>query len=284
MKIGFLGAGLMGTSMVRRFLHQGHQVRVWNRTPAKAEALRSEGAVPCPNAAGAVEGVDRIHLILSDDQAVDETLEPLAGKVPPDCWILDHSTTLPEPTGRRSDRWAGRGGVYLHAPVMMSPGNALAGEGFILVSGKHQWVSRVLPDLGRMTGKVIYLGEAPQLAAVHKLIGNLAFLGQYGLVADIFRLAASAGISPKDALVTFQDCNPGASLPALGARVASGEFSPPDFTVAMARKDVRLMQEAAGSAGITLAVTSQVAALQDAALARGEADWDTAAAFRFPTA
>ncbi len=284
MKIGFLGAGLMGTSMVRRFLLQGHQVRVWNRTPAKAEALRSQGAVPCPTPADAVNGVDRIHLILSDDQAVDETLEPLAGKLSSDSWILDHSTTLPEPTGRRSDRWAARGIGYLHAPVMMSPGNALAGEGFILVSGKQELVSRVLTDLGRMTGKVINLGEAPQVAAVHKLIGNLAFLGQYGLIADIFRLAASAGISPRDALITLQDCNPGASLPALGARVASGEFSPPDFTVAMARKDVRLMQEAAAAAGIALTVTSQVAALQDGALARGEAEWDTAAAFRFPTA
>ena len=280
MKIGFLGAGLMGTSMVRRFLKQGHEVRVWNRTPAKAEALRSFGAVPCPTPAGAVAGVDRIHLILADDRAVDETLEPLAGLIPGDCWILDHSTTLPEPTGERCARWSGRHRVYLHAPVMMSPGNALAGEGFLLVSGRQDQVVRVLPDLGRMTGKVINLGEGPHLAAVHKLIGNLAFLGQYGIVADIFRLAAAAGISPADSLITLQDCNPGASLPALGARVASGSFSPPDFTVAMARKDVRLMHEAA--AANPLRVTAQVAALQDEALARGEGAWDTAAAFRFP--
>jgi 3-hydroxyisobutyrate dehydrogenase-like beta-hydroxyacid dehydrogenase len=44
------------------------------------------------------------------------------------------------------------------------------------------------------------------------------------------------------------------------------------------------MQEAAAAAGIALTVTSQVAALQDGALARGEAELDTAAAFRFPTA
>ncbi|MFM8932822.1 MAG: NAD-binding protein, partial [Gemmataceae bacterium] len=86
-----------------------------------------------------------------------------------------------------------------------------------------------------------------------------------------------------DSLITLQDCNPGASLPALGARVASGRFSPPDFTAAMARKDVRLMHEAAAASGIALRVTSQVAALQDEALARGEGEWDTAAAFRFPT-
>jgi 3-hydroxyisobutyrate dehydrogenase len=44
MKIGFVGLGKMGTPMARRLLAAGHEVTVWNRTRARAEALAAEGA------------------------------------------------------------------------------------------------------------------------------------------------------------------------------------------------------------------------------------------------
>ncbi|EEA00900.1 oxidoreductase, partial [Burkholderia sp. H160] len=44
METGFCGPGLMGAPMIRHLLRAGHTVHVWNRTRAKAEALRAEGA------------------------------------------------------------------------------------------------------------------------------------------------------------------------------------------------------------------------------------------------
>lgn len=152
----------------------------------------------------------------------------------------------------------------------------------MLVSGDPDRVEKVLPDLRKMTGKVICLGARPDLAAVHKLIGNLSFLGLYGIVADIFRLANAAGISAEEATATFRHFNPGENLPLLAARVAGGVYNPPDFTTVMARKDVRLMLETAAKGHADLRVTAQVAHLQDDAIARGESELDTSAAFRFP--
>src|SRR5215469_9927354 len=43
-ELGFCGPGLMGAPMIRHLLRAGHAVRVWNRTPAKAEALVADGA------------------------------------------------------------------------------------------------------------------------------------------------------------------------------------------------------------------------------------------------
>ena len=115
--------------------------------------------------------------VAADDASVDAVLEPLAGGIPASCWIIDHTTTMPSATGERARRWAGRGRVYLHAPVFMGPVNAAEGTGVMLLSGDPEQCARVLPDLERMTGKVFQLGPQPERAAAFKLFGNLTFLG-----------------------------------------------------------------------------------------------------------
>ena len=82
MTIAFYGTGLMGSGFVRRLLANGQVVQVWNRSPAKAEALVAAGAVACADAAAALAGAERIHLSLADDASVDAVLEPLAAAIP----------------------------------------------------------------------------------------------------------------------------------------------------------------------------------------------------------
>ena len=177
MKIAFLGTGLMGSGFVRRLLSQGHTVHVWNRSPASAKALEAHGVKAFAASADAVAGVERVHLSLADDASVEAVLEPLTEVIPASCWIIDHTTTTPSATGERARRWAGRGRVYLHAPVFMGPVNAAEGTGVMLLSGDPDQCARVLPELERMTGKVVQLGPQPERAAAFKLFGNLAFLG-----------------------------------------------------------------------------------------------------------
>ncbi len=142
MKIAFLGAGMMASGFIRRMLKNGHRVRVWNRSPEKTKALETEGAVACLEAASAVEGVDRIHVMLSDDAAVDQVLESIQDRISASTWIIDHTTTAPSPTAERAARWAARGRVYLHAPVFMGPKNAEEGTGL------HVGLRRPGPDQG----------------------------------------------------------------------------------------------------------------------------------------
>ena len=200
MRIAFFGAGLMGAGFVRRMLDNGHQVNVWNRDPAKAQALEVDGAHAFADAADAIKDVERIHLSLSDDAAVDSVLEPLAGAIPASTFIIDHTTTAPTPTVERIARWAARGRVFLHAPVFMAPVNTREGTGIMLISGDPSQVAAVLPELEKMTSRVINLGPKPGVAAAYKLFGNLTIIGMMGVVGDVVRLANAVGVAPAEAV------------------------------------------------------------------------------------
>ena len=282
MKIAFLGTGLMGSGFVRRMRANGLEVNVWNRSVAKARALTDSGARAFDAAAAAVAGVDRIHLSLADDASVDAVLEPLAGRILASTWIVDHTTTAVTPTAERVARWNARGCVLVHAPVFMAPVNAQEGSGLMLVSGEKSRHDALLPALQAMTGKVIWLGEAPERAAAFKLFGNMTLLGMLGVLGDVNRLAHAVGIPTAEAFALYEQFNPGQLLPARAARISAGQFANPSFEIAMARKDVRLMIEQAASAGVELFVMPGVAAMFDAAIARGEGGLDSAAAARMP--
>jgi 3-hydroxyisobutyrate dehydrogenase len=277
MKIAFFGTGLMGTGFVRHLLANGHQVTVWNRTAARAEAARAAGATVADTPQAAIEGAEHIHISLSDDASVDAVLDPLAGAIPAATWIIDHTTTAPTPTAARAARWLARGKRFVHAPVFMTPANCAAGTGLMLISGPAETHAALLPLLSTMTGHVVYLGEAPDRAAAFKLFGNLTLLGMMAVLGDVNRLAHACGISTEDAFSLFGQFNPGAQLPARAARIASGDFTA-SFEMSMARKDVRLMIEEAQLRGRELAVMPAVAALLDAAISRGDGAKDVSAA------
>ena len=283
MKIAFFGTGLMGSGFVRRLRASGHEVNVWNRSAAKARALEAHGARAFADPAAALAGAERIHLSLSDDASVDAVLEPIAAAIPKAGWIVDHTTTAVTPTAERVARWNSRGRMYVHAPVFMGPANALEGSGLMLVSGEKSRHDALLPELQKMTGNVLYLGEAPERAAAFKLFGNLTLIGIMGVLGDVNRLAHAVGIPTGEAFSLFKQFNPGQFLPARAARIESGEFTSPSFEVSMARKDVRLMIEEARRGGVDLFVMPGVAAMFDAAIVRGEGALDAAAAARAPT-
>lgn len=282
MTLAFLGTGLMGAGFVRRQLAQGQAVNVWNRSPAKAQALQAHGAKAFASAAEAVAGAQRIHLSLADDASVDAVLEPLAGVIPKQVWIVDHTTTAVRATAERVARWRARGHTFVHAPVFMGPANCVEGTGLMLASGPKADFDALLPVLQTMTGKVVHLGEGVERAAAFKLFGNLTLIGMMGVLGDVGRLANAVGMSPQEAYSLFEHFNPGATLPARAARICNGTYLPPNFEMTMARKDVRLMIEEAKAGGIELAAMPVMAALMDAGIARGEGGWDAAACARWP--
>ncbi len=280
MKIAFLGTGLMGAGFVQRLLGQGHEVQVWNRSAAKAQALQARGAKAFAEAAEAVAGAERVHLSLADDASVDAVLEPIAEAIPAATPIVDHTTTAPTPTRGRAERWSARGRIFVHAPVFMAPSNAAEGTGVMLLSGPKALCEGLTPALQAMTGKVVWLGAAPERAAAFKLFGNLTLIGLSGVLGDVVRLAQACGIEPDEAMGLFAHFNPGAILPVRAAKIASGPYEPPSFEVTMARKDVRLMVDEAAAGGCPLQVMPAVAALYDAAIARGEGHLDASVAVR----
>src|SRR5580693_311560 len=148
--IAFLGTGLLGTNFTRALLKKGEIVQVWNRTSVKAKALESYGARAFENVIDAVKEAKRIHLTLSDDEAVDEVLENASSGFGPDVIIIDHTTTSSPGAAKRSAYWKTKGYSYIHAPVFMGPPNALEGTGIMLVSGDQQIVKLLEPELSKM--------------------------------------------------------------------------------------------------------------------------------------
>jgi 3-hydroxyisobutyrate dehydrogenase-like beta-hydroxyacid dehydrogenase len=273
--IAFLGTGLNGGGMAAAALARGEQVTVWNRSLDKARALEASGARVAATPAEAVAGAARVHLVLSDDAVVDAVLEQAAPRIAPDTLVIDHSTTSPALTAKRAEACDRRGIAFLHAPVFMSPAMCREAKGIILCSGPRARFERAEPALARMTGLVWWLGERPDLAAVYKLLGNAMIVTVTGGLADVFAMAAAQGVRPEDAQALFAKFNPGSTVEIRGARMARGEFSPASFALTMARKDVRLMLEAAGDQ--PLAVLPGIAARMDQVIAKGHGDEDLAA-------
>jgi 3-hydroxyisobutyrate dehydrogenase-like beta-hydroxyacid dehydrogenase len=164
----------------------------------------------------------------------------------------------------------------------MAPVHAHEGSGLMLLSGNKERCDAIAPALEKMSGKVWWLGEAPERASAFKLFGNLVLVGMNGVLGDMMRLAHAVGIPPAEAIGLFEGFNPGTMLKARAAKVASGPWTPASFEVSMSRKDVRLMIEEAAAHGVDLAVMPAVAALLDAAIARGAGAMDASAAMAYP--
>ncbi|PPK61597.1 NAD(P)-binding domain-containing protein [Actinokineospora auranticolor] len=176
MSITFLGLGNMGTAIVRTWLKAGYAPTVWNRTPAKAEALAAEGATAAPTAAAAVEAADLVVVCLLDDATVTRVLADLdlASK-----GVLNLTTSTPGQARAHAERHPGArfldGGVMATPPMIGTPGAV------ILYSGDRDVFDRHADPL-RVLAAADYLGDDPGHASLY----DIALLsGMYGMFAGV---------------------------------------------------------------------------------------------------
>ncbi len=263
--VAFIGTGLLGSAMVEGMLRRGDTVTVWNRTESKARALESFGARVARTPADAVGGASRVHMTLPDDAVVEEIVGGFKTRLTPNTIVVDHSTTAPRRTKDRVSRFAAEGIRFLHAPVFMSPQMARESVGIMLAAGPQRIFDDVHADLSKMTGEVWYLGEDGGRAAAYKIFGNSMLFVITAGVTDVFAMAKGLGLSPAEALDVFSKFQPGGFIKARGDKMARADFSA-SFELAMARKDLRLMLEAAGQ---PLTVLPAIAERMDDAIAKG---------------
>jgi 3-hydroxyisobutyrate dehydrogenase len=264
--VAFLGTGLLGSGMIEAMLGRGDRVTVWNRTASKAQALERFGATVAAAPEDAVAAADHVHMALPDDAVVDEIMARCAPHLRNGAVVLDHSTTSPAGTKARLPRLQAQGIRFLHAPVFMSPQMCRESKGLMLVSGPEAIFSDVASELRKMTGEVWYLGERPDLAASYKIFGNSMLFVVAAGIAEVFAMAKGLGIAPADALSVFSKFNAGGVIPTRGEKMARGDFSA-TFELSMARKDMRLMIEAAANEPVT--VLKAIASRMDEAIAAG---------------
>lgn len=275
----FLGIGLLGSNFVKAMRKRGDEVQVWNRTASRAKALEAEGAKAFENVTDAVKGADIIHLTLRDDESVDEVLKNAEAGLKPGALIVDHTTTSVDGAIARTEAWKAKGFTYLHAPVFMGPPNALESTGYMLVSGDQTAIKKAEPELSKMTGKLLNLGDQEGKAAGMKLAGNLFLQVMTVGISDMLALAKSLGISGDELEGLFSEWNPAAAMPARLKRILTGNFDQPSWELAMARKDSGLMLAEAEKTGVHLVAIPAIAAEMDKWIEKGygSKDWSVMA-------
>jgi 3-hydroxyisobutyrate dehydrogenase len=264
--IAFLGTGLLGAAFAEAAARRGDTVTAWNRSQDKLAPLAPFGVKAAARPADAVRGASRVHIVLRDDAVVEEVIAAARAGLPADAVLVDHTTTLPALTAQRSQRLNAEGVRYLHCPVFMGPPAARDAKGSMLASGPAAVFEAVKGELAKMTGRLEYMGERPDLAAVNKLFGNAMILSVSAAMADILTLAQASDVPPQDAVKLLGLLDLNAMVAGRGGNMAKGNFAA-SFELAMARKDVRLMLETCG--GRPMAVLPQVAARMDQLIAAG---------------
>lgn len=265
-KIAFLGTGLLGGAFAEAAAKRGDTVTAWNRSPDKVHALEQFGVIAAASPAEAVRSALRVHIVLKDDDVVEEVLIAARAGLSPDAIIIDHTTTLPTRTAARAERLNAEGVKYLHCPVFMGPPAARNAQGTMMAAGPKVLFESVKADLAKMTGRLEYMGERADLAAVNKLFGNAMIIGVAAVMADVFTMAQASNVSAEDAIRLFGFIDLNAIVAGRGMNMAKGNFTP-SFELAMARKDVRLMLETTGDR--PMAALPSVAARMDQLIAAG---------------
>jgi len=270
-KVAVLGMGLLGKGFAQNLLAKGHEVRVWNRTRAKAAPLAEDGAIVADTPADAVRGAERVHLILAADDAVDGVIEQLRPGLGEGVPVVDHSTNLPARVAERVPRLSAHGVRYLSAPVFMGPQNSRDGTGLMIASGDAALLDELEPALRTMTGRVLRLGPGADTAAKLKLSGNGLLVMLTSTMGDLFRLADGADLPHEALFQLLHQFNPSAA--GMGQRVLQSSTGAVGFELTMARKDVGLMIDTAGGPG-ELTLLPAIAERMDALIAAGHGKED----------
>lgn len=247
--LAWLGTGLMGQPMAERLLAQGYPVWVWNRTPAKAEALWEKGAQVAATPAEAVAKSEIVFTMLSDFAATEAVLQGtgLAGKT-----LVQMATIAPGESRKLADRLNRAGGAYLEAPVLGSIPEAKAGELIFMVGGPESLFVRLRPILEGLGPEPRLIGEVGRAAALklalNQLIASLsaafatslAFVQEQGVAVDAFMqiLRKSALYAP-----TFDK-----KL----ARMLEHNYRNPNFPTEHLSKDIDLFKQEAKAIDLKL--------------------------------
>lgn len=244
-----LGAGTMGAAMTRSLARSDLPVSVWNRTPARSEALAGDGVGAAASVADAVRGADVIITMLFDADAVLEVADEVLANASPDAVWLQCATIGGDGIRTLVDRVDGRLAL-VDAPVLGTKQPAENGKLVVLASGPRAAVDRAEPVLAAIGSRTQYLGEEPGHATALKLACNAWLASLTAAAAQSLALTEALGVEPQQFLEAIRGGTQDAPyLQRKGAQMIAGDY-PPAFSLAAAAKDVELVQSACEAAGV----------------------------------
>jgi len=273
-KIAFLGTGLMGAPMCRCLLQAGFDLTVWNRSPAKAEALRENGAAVADSPVEAVTGAEVVITMLSDGPAVADVMfeQGAAAAIAEGATRIDMSSIGADEAMDHAKRHLASGVAYLDAPVSGGTKGAAAGELAIMAGGTPETFAAMEPVFAAM-GRATHVGPNG-CGQLSKLANQVIVAITIGAVSEAFILAGGGGADRAHIRTALQGGFASSRiLTEHGQRMVERNFEPggpAKFQV----KDLKNALAAAERLGLDLPITRLVNDLFIAMVESGKGDLD----------
>ena len=260
MNIGFIGLGVMGSSMARNLMKHGYHVLGYTRTKSKAEALIKDGLDYQENPVSLAKKSDVIITMVGYPSDVEETYfgeSGLINHVKEGTYLIDMTTSSPMLAQKIYGEGQKKGLHVLDAPVSGGDSGAKAGTQAIMVGGDEADFESMKDILSCMGNSVIYEGTIG--SGQHtKMANQIAIAGALSGVAEAIRYAQEAGLDVEKMLDTISG---GAAsswqLVNLGPKMIHKDYAP-GFYMKHFIKDMKIADEEAKERGLTLDILETV--------------------------
>ncbi|WP_323002535.1 NAD(P)-dependent oxidoreductase [Denitromonas sp.] len=279
MKIGFIGLGDMGQSMARHLIRAGHELAVWARREAAAEALRGEGAAWCASPAALAARSEVVITMVTASADVEALVlrdDGLLAGLAPGAVHIDMSTIAPGTARQLAARYGERGIGWLDAPVSGGPAGAREATLAIMVGGDAAILARVRPVLEVLGKRIVHIGAAGA-GQVAKACNQMIMVAAIEASAEAMNLAAANGVDVAKVRAALMGGSAGSRvLEVMGERMVSRNFDK-GIDARLHHKDFAILMAEAHALGTPLPVAGVVWQQLNALMARGGARQDTAA-------
>jgi 3-hydroxyisobutyrate dehydrogenase-like beta-hydroxyacid dehydrogenase len=277
-RVAVVGAGRMGAAMVGTLRRAGLEVAVFNRTPAKAEAVAAAtGAAVAASAREAAAGAQVVLSSLADDAAVGATYagrDGIAAGLQPGTVVLETSTIDPGTVRRLETLVTDRQAFLLDTPVSGSVHLAEAGQLTVMVGGDPAVLERARPVLDALAKQVLHVGDLGS-GAVMKLTVNAVLHGLNLALAEGLVLAERAGVGRATAYEVL--ASSAVAAPFVHYKRPAFEHpgeTPVAFSLDLVSKDLALILGLASAAGAPMEQAATNRRVVEAAVAAGLGDRD----------
>lgn len=262
-KIGFIGVGIMGKSMIRNLMKAGFEVAVYNRTKEKALDVVEEGAVWCDSVAECAAGRDAVISIVGYPKDVEEVYfgeKGIIASADKGTYIIDMTTTSPKLAVRIAEEGEKAGLHPLDAPVTGGDTGAKAGTLTILVGGKKEDFESCKTVFEAMGKNIDY--EGPAGCGQHtKMCNQIAIAGALAGACEAMAYAKNVGLDVRTMLNSISTGAAGsAQMSNVASRVLDDDFNP-GFFLKHFIKDMSIAQDEAQDVDTKLAVLDDVLAM-----------------------
>ena len=290
MRIGFIGLGNMGSAIARNLINAGHELKLYNRTRSRAEALSPLGASVVETPAAAATDVEVLITMLADDRAVEDVLfgpGNAVNHISPGSIHISMSTISVSLSRRLAEAHASKRQHYLAAPVFGRPEAAQTAKLFVVASGPRDQVEYCRPIFDAIGQKTFHPSEDAPAANVIKLAGNFLITTVIEGLGEAFALGRKFNVDPDSLLQVLTESVFNAPVyRTYGAMIAADNFEPVGFKLPLGLKDNRLLLAAAEEAAVPMPFASVVRDRFLTAMATGmsESDWAAIARLSYENA